>query len=408
MLKAHRIRIYPTPAQARLLDEALAIHRFAYNHMVAVCRRHQRWYGKYPRATEVAKRFRARRDVLLEIYQPHRPRGWLNTYGCYLYEVTDELSQAISSVIALKRRIKAGERRASKRPIDIRFIRHDDSPQSFYLHNRQFAVNGHAAQTRYFGVLRAAESLRFSGKIMGARVVKQAGMWFISIQVETGEPLPHPGENAELVGVDLGYGKLITTSDGRKYDNPRNLARSLKRLACLQRALSRKRRALLAQGKEPEESKRYCALRLRVQRLHYRIACQRGDAAHNATTDLVRRYDGFALEGYDVQRLMSDEPRRENGKTRGEKRRRNREMSDAAVGELRRQIEYKAQWAGKPVVKLNKDAATNVTCSACGARNDHVTLAMDTWTCIACGATHDRRINAAINARQLARTTNEV
>ena len=72
---------------------------------------------------------------------------------------------------------------------------------------------------------------------------------------------------------------------------------------------------------------------------------------------------------------------------------------DAAPGEFRRQLTYKAQWSGKPLLVADRFFPSAKRCHACGQRKDDLTLKDRTWTCAACGTRHDRDRNAAINLR---------
>jgi putative transposase len=102
-----------------------------------------------------------------------------------------------------------------------------------------------------------------------------------------------------------------------------------------------------------------------------------------------------AIEGYDVRNMMEQTPAKERKYAR-----RNFKMADAAVGELRRQLEYKQQWAGGTVVIGGKHEPTNRRCSACGTVAPIVGL-VEKWTCPNCGVEHFRRLNSAENVLQL-------
>ena len=124
---------------------------------------------------------------------------------------------------------------------------------------------------------------------------------------------------AEVVGVDLGITALATLSSGEKIENPRPLGRLQRRLSRVQRALSRKQKG----------SKRRAAQRLKVARLHARIADTRRDYLNKVTTDLIRRFDAIALEDLNVRGMVQNHALA-------------RALSDAGLGEFRRMMEYKA------------------------------------------------------------------
>lgn len=198
------------------------------------------------------------------------------------------------------------------------------------------------------------------------------GRYFVSFACEVEiAPLPLTGKT---VGVDLGIKDVAITSDGWKSGNPRHLKARLRHLKRHQRALSRKQKG----------SNRRRRQRLKVARIHARIAASRADFLHKTTTALVRRADGIALEDLHVKGMVKNHP------LAGA-------IADVGMGEFRRQLEYKAAWYGRTVEVIDRFAPTSKTCSECGVVQDKMPLRIRQWTCPDCGTPHDRDINAAIN-----------
>ena len=142
------------------------------------------------------------------------------------------------------------------------------------------------------------------------------------------EQLPSTGA---MVGVDLGLRYLAYTSDNRKYENPKHLDKSLKKLARMQRALSRKTIG----------SANYNRAKHRVARLHEHIANQRRDAQHKLTTALVREHDLICAESLNIRKMLQQGPYLA------------RQISDAGWGEILRQLSYKCAWQHKPFVQID-------------------------------------------------------
>ena len=186
------------------------------------------------------------------------------------------------------------------------------------------------------------------------------------------DPLPSTGA---VVGLDLGIKSFAVTSDGIEYPNHKYLAKSEKKLARLQRQLSRKTKG----------SKRGEKARLQVARLHEHIANQRKDMLHKLSTDLIRQYDVICIEDLAPKNMVKNH-------------RLAKSISDASWGEFRRQLTYKAEWYGREVVVVDRFYPSSQFCSACGAQWPGTKdLTVRRWTCPKCGANHDRDMNAARN-----------
>ena len=172
-------------------------------------------------------------------------------------------------------------------------------------------------------------------------------------------------------------------STGEKIANPQYLRRSERRLAHAQRNLSRKQKG----SKNREKA------RLKVAREHARIADQRRDGLHKLTTRLMRENQTVCVESLAVKNLV-----------------RNRSLakaiSDTGWGELGRQLEYKAEWYGRTLVKIDRWYPSSKRCHGCGHMLDSLPLDVRQWTCPECGVRHDRDINAAKNILAVGRTVN--
>jgi putative transposase len=198
-----------------------------------------------------------------------------------------------------------------------------------------------------------------------------AGRWFVSILVEE-EIVPlAPVERS--VGVDAGVTALVTLSSGEKIVNPRHERRDRRTLAKAQRNLARKE----------EGSNNRAKARLKVARVHARIADRRRDFLHKVTTRLVRENQTVVIEDLNVRNMVRN-------------RRLARAISDASWRELRSMLEYKAAWYGRTLMAVDRWFPSSKLCSSCGALREKMPLTIRAWVC-ACSAVHDRDVNAAKN-----------
>lgn len=361
MQRAHRIALDPTLEQERYFRCACGVARFAWNWGLAEWKR-QRAAGEQPSGRGLKKQFNAVR---------HEQYPWS---GEVLRDATarpfDNLQRAFGKFFQKKARYP----RFKKKGV------HD----SFYVANDKFATVGRRIRLPHIGWVRMREALRFEGKVLAAVVSRTADRWFVAVSVELPEPIQHR-ESQAVVGVDLGIKALATLSTGEQFAAPKPLGRDLTKLARLQRQLSRKQKG----------SQNRAKARMRVARLHARIANVRQDALHKLTTALVQRYGVIAIEDLNVLGMQRN-------------RHLARAISDVGWGEFRRQVAYKAEAAGVRVVVADRWYPSSKTCSACGFRLDILPLSIREWECPRCGIVHERDVNAAVNLEQLGRATPEV
>jgi putative transposase len=201
-----------------------------------------------------------------------------------------------------------------------------------------------------------------------------AGRWFVSLLCDDASVKPLTA-NGDAVGIDVGLNHLLTLSTGDKITNPRHERRDRARLALAQRRLAKK-----AKGDGANRRK----ARQKVARIHARIADRRRDHLHKLTTRLVRENQTLVIEDLTVRNMVKN-------------RSLARAISDAAWGEFRSMLEYKAQWYGREVVAVDRFFPSSRLCSNCGSLQQKMPLNVRTWTCENCGTTHDRDVNAAEN-----------
>src|SRR5947199_4576192 len=221
MIKAHKIRLHPTPEQANYFARAAGTARFTCNWAVAEWQKQDEAGGK-PSSLALRAQFN-------EIKKEQFP---------WVYEVTKcAVEGAFMDVAAAFKNFFEG-RSAGRKTGYPKFKSKKRSRASFYLANDKFTVGDQWIDVPKLGRVNMAEKLRFSGKILSARISRTADWWFVSITVEMPDVL---AENpCPPVGIDVGLNRLATLSDGRRYENQRPLRHLLKKLRRLNKELARR------------------------------------------------------------------------------------------------------------------------------------------------------------------------
>jgi putative transposase len=197
-----------------------------------------------------------------------------------------------------------------------------------------------------------------------------AGRWFVSLLC--GDVIPGTAATG-AVGIDAGLDCLLTLSTGEKVTNPRHERRDRERLARAQRQLARKEKGSANRAKA----------RLKVARVHARIADRRRDHLHKLTTRLVRENQTLVIEDLIVRNMVKN-------------RTLARAISDAAWRQFRTMLEYKTEWHARNLIVVDRWFPSSKLCCACGVLAEKMPLNMRSWTC-RCGTIHDRDVNAARN-----------
>src|SRR6266480_533402 len=360
MIKAHKIRLHPTPEQANYFARAAGTARFVFNWALAEWKTQYEAGGK-PNAMALKKQFNA-------IRREQFP---------WSYEVTKCAVEGAFRDVAVAFKNFFEGRKAARRTGYPKFKSKKRSRQAFYLANDKFTVGDHWIAVPKLGRVNMAEKLRFAGKILSARISKTADWWFVSITVEMSDVVPE--NHCPPVGIDVGLSRLATLSDGRRYENQRPLRQRLKKLRQLNKELARRTKG----GKNWQKTKG------KVGRLHYRIACLRHDLLHKLSTQVAKSASMVGVEDLHVKGLVRN-------------RCLSRAFSDAALGKLLDLLESKVSRAGSVLVKVDRFFPSSQLCHQCGWRWEGITLADRVFVCQnpACQNVCDRDENAAHNILQ--------
>ena len=361
MIKAHKIRLNSSPEQELYFRKAAGTARFVYNWGMAEWQHHKAEYpGQEHGVMAIKKGFNALKG---------QQYPWV-------YEVAKDVAEGAFTDLsaALKNHFDSRNgKRAGTKVGFPRFKSKKDRRQSFHLNNDKFKVSDHSLYVPKLGWVNMAEALRFEGKIMGAVVSKEAGRWYVSISVEMARPVSFIFLR-DSAGMDLGLKRLVVLSDGTQYENQVLLRSELTHLKRLSHRLSHRQMG----------GQRWWKAKDKLARFHARIANRRADILHKLTTEIASTYAVLGMEDLNVAGMLRNH-------------RLALSLADASFGEIRRQLQYKSDWFGGRVVRIDRFYPSSQLCSVCGVKNPGLRLEDREWTCQNCGLHHDRDINAARN-----------
>ena len=354
--RAYKFRFYPTPSQENLLRRTIGCVRLVYNKALGV--RTEGWYEKQERIGYTQT------SSLLTEWKKLEDLDFLNEVSCVpLQQCLRHLQTAFSNFWAKRAKYPNFKKKRNGGSAEFTKSAFKWRDGKLFLAKSKEPLN--IVWSRFFP----------QDCIPSTVTVKldPSGRWFVSILVKDPsiKPLPKTGKQ---VGIDVGITSLITTSDGEKVTNPKQFNRLYKKLRRKQKDLSRKIKG---------SNNRYKAC-LEVAQVHARIKDARTDFLHKLTTKLVRENDLIAIEDLAIKNMVKNHKLAKS-------------ISDASWGEFNRQLEYKCEWYGKQLVKIDRYFPSSKRCGNCGHIVDKLPLNVREWECPKCGTKHDRDINASNN-----------
>jgi transposase, IS605 orfB family len=257
--------------------------------------------------------------------------------------------------------------------------------QSYTTNSQKGSVileNGHIKLPKV-GWVRVKVHRQLNGVIKSATIsMTPTEKYYVSILCET-EIAPLSKTNSS-VGIDLGLENFAILSTGEKIGNRRFFNKLSKKLVKEQKILSRRALVAKKEGRKLSDSKNYQKQRIKVAKIHEKIANQRKDFLNKLSTTLIKNHDVICIEDLSSKNLMKNHKLAKS-------------ISDVSWSAFVRMLEYKANWYEKQVSKISRWYSSSQICSDCGFSSGKKPLSVREWTCTNCGSHHDRDINASIN-----------
>lgn len=346
---AHLIQLEPTAAQEEYFRRACGCRRYAYNWALHKYKEGLD-AGSKPKLFNLKKEFNAFKKEIPWAYEVTK---------CAMEHAFVDLQKAFSNFFGKRARFP----KFKKKGIG----------DSFYLSNDKFSLNQRRLNVPKLGPVKMRETLRFEGRILSATIKRIADRWYVSVLVDT-QVWPLESKSHAHVGVDLGLHRFCQLSTGESdfFVAPKPLKALLKKLGRLQRQLSRKQKG---------SSNRWKA-RMKVARLHRRIANIRDDFLHKLTTFIAKTFENVGIEDLNVRGMLA------NGRL-------SRALSDVSFSRFRRMLTYKMAMYGGQLLVYPRFMPSTKACSNCGSVVASMPLSVRTFTCPDCGHTCDRDYNAS-------------
>jgi putative transposase len=357
--KAYKYRIYPTVEQKTLIHQMFGCCRFVFNHFLGKWNETYAETGKGLTYNKCATQLPALKASF----------EWLKEVDSIA------LQTAVRHVADSFDRFFRNQNRSP------RFKSRKNPVQSYTTKytNGNIAISGNQVKLPKLGWIRFANSRAWEGRILSATVRRNAtGKYVVALVCEVEQQPLLPAD--KHIGIDLGLKEYAVMSDGMRIDNPKAYRKYEKILAFWQHRMSRRTKG----GSNWHKAK------LKVARIHERIANIRQNFLHQLTTMLIRENQTISIESLQVANMLKNH-------------RLAKSIADASWSEFVRQLRYKAAWYGRTIKVADIFAPTSQTCHVCGFVNPAVKqLTVRQWECPSCNTLHDRDENAAQNIKRVA------
>ncbi len=359
MLRATKVRIYPTDEQIEFLDAQFGAVRFAYNKALHI---KTHFYKK----KNISLRLKKDIKPLLSIGKKSRKYHWLNQFDSVsLQQSIINLDKAFSNFFDPKLNAKFPK-----------FKRKFGYQSSYHCMSIKLLEN--AIKIPKCKPIKAKLHREIAGTLKSITISKSStGKYYASILTDCGNEAPaKPKHISKVTGYDLGLTDYLISDKGEKVANPRFLASAYRNLRRKQKALSRCKKG----------SKNRAKVRVLLAKAHERVANARNDFQHQISKRIIDENQAVIVETLKSSNMLKN-------------KRLSKHISDAAWGAFVSKLAYKADMYGKWFIKCDQWLPSSKTCSCCGHKMDKMPLHIRVWTCPSCNEVHCRDTNSGKNLR---------
>ena len=359
ILKAYKVRLYPTIDQQVFFAKSFGCVRFIWNKMLS---------DKIEHYKETKTQLK------------NTPAQYKNEYE-WLKEVD---SLALANV---QQNLRSAYNTFFKNGTGFPKFKKKGQRDSYTTNNQKgtVAVTHTTVKLPKIGHIPAKYPNKINGLIKSATISKTpSGKYYVSLLVET--VVDEIVKTDSNIGIDLGLTDFIVLSDGTKVANPKFLSKLQHKLAREQKILARRRVVANAQQRKLSDSRNYQKQRIKVAKIYEQITNSRTDFLHKLSFNLIKNHDVIAIEDLNVKGMVKH-------------KKLSKAISDSSWSTFTAMLAYKAEWYGKTLVKIDRWYPSSKTCSNCNhlLTKAELPLSVRTWDCPSCLQTNDRDLNASIN-----------